>query len=253
MTTDPHPLPAITTDALCRDLDALGLRLGDRVMVHAAFRSLGVADPEVIVQALLRVLGPHGLLLTPALSYEQNPPHVHDTRSTPTCVGFFPEYVRTRPGTRRSLHPTHSVCGVGGDVDGWLADHALDSTPCGEYSPFRKLVERGGKILMLGCGLRPNTTMHAIEEMAPPPYVFGPLVTYTITDAAGRVFTKTYTHHGFAGVVQHYDRVADLLHGDDLRSGMVGNARSFLIDAAALGEQALACLRRDPFYFVDRL
>ena len=178
---------------------------------------------------------------------------MHDTRSTPSCVGFLPEYFRTRCGARRSLHPTHSVCGLGAHLDDWLGDHSLDSTPCGPHSPFSKLVRRGGRILMLGCGLRPNTTMHAIEEMAPPPYLFGSPVDYTITDGDGRVFAKTYTPHGFDGVVQRYDRVAGILSDRALRSGTVGRAAAFLIDAAALGEQALARLRQDPYFFVDRL
>jgi len=240
------------TDALCHDLAALGLCPGDHVMVHSSFRSLGVADPEVIILALLRVIGPRGLLLTPALSYDQQPPLLHDTRTTPSCVGFLAEYVRTRPGTRRSLHPTHSVCAIGPDAAAWLDDHILDSTPCGEHSPFHKLTTRRGKILMLGCGLKPNTTMHAIEEMAPPPYLFAPPVVYTITDSAGRVVTKSYAPHDFAGVIQRYDRVAAILHGNELRSGMVGRAAGFLIDGAALREQALARLRAHPFFFVDR-
>ncbi|MDZ4184357.1 MAG: AAC(3) family N-acetyltransferase [Desulfuromonadales bacterium] len=55
-----------------------------------------------------------------------------------------------------------------------LDDHGLDGTPCGPHSPFRKLAETNGKIILLGCGLRPNTTMHALEEIADPPYLFGP-------------------------------------------------------------------------------
>jgi aminoglycoside 3-N-acetyltransferase len=222
-------------------------------MVHSSFKALGIADPESIIQALLDVIGRQGTLLMPALSYLQQPRWMHDTRTTPSCVGFLSEYFRTRSGTRRSLHPTHSVCAVGADVGDWLDDHLLDSTPCGEHSPFHKLLQRQGKILMLGCGLKPNTTMHAIEELVVPPYVFGEPVVYTITDSSGHVFTKTYTPHNFTGVRQRYERVAAILDGEHLRSGSVGHAASFLIDAAALCAQALACLRRDPFHFVDRV
>src|SRR5581483_84933 len=141
---------------LVRDLQALGLRSGDVVMVHASFRALGLSDPEAIIQALLAALGDRGTLLMPALSYLQQPPTFHNTLTTPACVGFLPEYFRTRPGTRRSLHPTHSVCGVGARAGELLAYHYDDITPCGENSPFHKLLHCGGKILMLGCGLRPN-------------------------------------------------------------------------------------------------
>ncbi|MCB0115407.1 MAG: AAC(3) family N-acetyltransferase, partial [Caldilineaceae bacterium] len=125
-------------------LHELGLRRGDVVMVHASFRSLGIADPEWIIGALLATLGDSGTLLMPALSYAQQPPHVHDTRSTPSCVGFLPEYFRRRAGTLRSLHPTHSVCGVGAQASSWLGDHREDNTPCGPHSPFHKLLHHGG-------------------------------------------------------------------------------------------------------------
>ena len=105
---------------------------------------------------------------------------------------------------------------------------------------------------MLGCGLRPNTTMHAIEEYIQPPYLFGAPLTYTLTDAVGITFEKTYTPHGFAGFTQRYDRVAMLLDSDQLVPGRVGAASAHLIDAQALYQQALARLARDPYFFVDR-
>ena len=33
---------------------------------------------------------------------------------------------------------------------------------------------------MLGCGLAPNTSMHAIEELVAPPYLFGEPLVYTM-------------------------------------------------------------------------
>src|ERR1051326_2272897 len=141
-------------------LECLGLQCGDVVLVHSSFKSFGIPNPEEIVRALLDVIGPGGTLLMPALSYRQEPAHTHDTRRTPSCVGFLTEYFRKRTGTIRSLHPTHSVCGAGSRAQELLADHGRDDTPCGAHSPFNILTETGGKILLIGCGLRPNTTMH---------------------------------------------------------------------------------------------
>jgi len=236
---------------LTHDLCAIGLRRGDVVLVHSSYRSLGIDHPETLIQALIQAIDDTGTLLFPALSYNQTPPTIHSTLTTPSCVGFLAEYFRTRPGTQRSLHPTHSVCGIGARVGELLGDHGDDTTPCGPHSPFHKLLHRGGKILMLGCGLRPNTTMHAIEEYIRPPYLFGEPLTYTLTDAAGNTFEKTYTPHDFAGFVQRYDRVAALLDGRRLVPGRIGAASAYLIDAQALYQQALAQLSRDPFFFVE--
>ena len=237
---------------LIAQLTALGLQHGDTVMVHSSFKSLGIRDPELIILALLEALGDGGTLLMPALSYNQVPPDVHDTLLTPSCVGLLPEYFRLRAGTLRSVHPTHSVCGVGAEVHAWLDDHSEDHTPCGPHSPFCKLLHRAGKILMIGCGLRPNTTMHAVEEHAPPPYLFGEPCCYRITDAQRRTFTREYIRHGFRGAHQRYDRVAGLLSGEALVSGPLGNAQAYLIRGEALLEAALPRLQADPWYFVDR-
>lgn len=233
-------------------LAALGLRQGDRVLVHASYKALGIDRPELMIAALRQVLGPSGTLLMPTLSYMQQPPTVHDTRTTPGCVGFLSEYLRGQPGTLRSLHPTHSVCGVGAHIHELLDSHREDRTPCGPNSPFNKLFHMEGKILMLGCGLRPNTSMHAVEEYVVPPYLFGPPVAYQITDATGQTYEEIYTTHHFAGTEQRYDRVAQVLADDALHSGMVGAAASFLIDAPTLLKEAQARMRQEPLFFVDQ-
>lgn len=236
---------------LSQQLFSLGLNAGDAVMVHSSFRSLGLKDPEPIIQALCQVIGSSGTLLMPALSYLQVPPLVHNTNQTPTCVGFLSDYFRQRPGTRRSIHPTHSVCAIGSKVDFFLAEHIQDHTPCGQYSPFNKLIHHQGKILMLGCGLKPNTTLHAIEELIKPPYLFGPTVQYTITDDKGQTFHKDYIPHDFQGVTQRYDRVEGLLGAAELVTGPVGPARAFLIDSRALYTRCIERLHQEPCYFVD--
>jgi aminoglycoside 3-N-acetyltransferase len=53
-----------------------------------------------------------------------------------------------------------------------------DVTPCGENSPYFKLREKAGQILFLGCGLKPNTSMHAVEELVEPPYLYDGWVDY---------------------------------------------------------------------------
>ena len=104
---------------------------------------------------------------------------------------------------------------------------------------------------MLGCGLRPNTAMHAVEEHAPPPYLFDSPRPYTITDRDGSTFVKTYTPHDFSSVIQRYDRIAGLLGPPALRSGQVGAATAYFIDGLSLFGAALPRFRENPFAFVE--
>ena len=209
---------------------------------------------ETVVQGLLDALGPDGTLLMPALSYHGVTPEQpsFDVRLTPSNVGALPEYFRTRPGTLRSVHPTHSVCGVGRLAAELLERHIEDRTPCGPRSPFHLLPEYDGQILMLGCGLRPNTSMHAVEELVEPPYLFGGTLAYRLVGWDWGVTEAIYRVHGFRGWRQRYDRVADVLGEPGLRRGRVLAADVDLIETTALWEAALTALHRDPLCFVER-
>jgi len=244
-----------TAHAACKDLHALGVRSGGVLLIHASLRALRPVPggAETLVQGLLDALGPDGTLLMPALSYARVTPEqpLFDVRFTPSNVGALPEYFRTRPGTLRSVHPTHSLCAVGRLAGALLERHIEDRTPCGPRSPLHLLPECNGQILMLGCGLRPNTSMHAIEEMVAPPYLFGDTLTYRLIGWDWDMTEAVYRMHGFRGWQQRYDRVADVLETPHLRRGRVLAADVHLIEASAMWEAALAALRRDPFYFVE--
>ncbi len=243
---------------LRKDLLALGVRPGGLLLVHSSFRSLKqqgakAIEPETVIRGLLETLGPEGTLLMPALTFERVTPDnpVFDIRRTPSNVGIIPETFRLRPGTLRSLHPTHSVCAAGPLAADLTGAHAADTTPCGPHSPFRANAERGGQILFLGCGLESNTTMHAVEELTVPPYLFDPPVEYRLILADGSERGKKYTPHNFRGRRQRYDRVAELLRPPDLIRATVAGAVLILLDAAALWDAARTALRRDPLFFIE--
>jgi len=254
------------TALLRKDLFALGVRPGGLLLVHSSFRSFRdslpagerggeAGEPETVIRGLLEALGPESTLLMPALTFERVTPEnpVFDIRNTPSNVGIIPETFRQRPGTLRSLHPTHSVCAAGLLAAELVKAHAADSTPCGPHSPFRAVAERGGQILFLGCGLEANTAMHAVEEIVVPPYLFDPPVEYRLILADGSERRKIYAPHNFRGWRQRYDRAAEILRPPDLIRASVAGAVSILLDAAALWAAALAALRTDPLFFVERM
>lgn len=244
-------------ERIAAELVDAGLRPGGVALVHSSLSALGYVSggAETVVQGLLSALGEDGSLLMPALSYE----HVHagqsrfDVRLTPSNIGAVAEHFRTRPGTRRSVHPTHSVCGVGKRAEEMLAEHFLDQTPCGEHSPFRRMRQVGGQILFLGCGMRPNTSMHGVEELAEAPYLFSGTVAYVLVLEDGRELAMECRRHAFRGWGQRYERMGPLLEGDGLQVGQVLQAEVHILEAEkmwACGEEAM---RRDPFFFVERV
>ena len=245
-----------TRAQIAQDLLSAGLRRGGIVLVHSSLSSMGhvPGGAETVVLGLLDALGPEGTLLMPALSHLEvtaaRP--VFDVRRTPSNVGAITEHFRTRPGTMRSIHPTHSVCGIGPRAEEMLKNHQNGETPCGPHSPYRELRNRGGQILFLGCGLKPNTSMHGVEELVEPPYLFGPTLTYKIVLSDGSETKMKSRRHSFRGYSQRYDRLGPLLGDGGLKIGKVLRATVHIIDSRPMWEQALAALKRDPLFFVEK-
>lgn len=251
-----------TKQQLISDLAALGIAPGDTVLMHSSYKSLGGMEDGAagFFDAFLTHLGAEGTLVLPALSYAsvtRDAPHF-DVRTTPSCIGYLPEYFRTLvPGVIRSLHPTHSCCAIGRHAVYLTEAHFLDRTPVGVHSPFARLPKVDGKILILGSHPDHNTTLHGVEETAEPVYLFdhtSPIV-YSVTDAAGRTRCVTHLRHGFhtptVDYHQKYARILDLLPQDKVSFGRVLCADCVLMDAAAVWEYGRAALCDDPLYFVD--
>lgn len=245
-------------NTIIEDLLRLGVINGDIMLVHSSLSSLGMVDggAKTVLDALECAVGESGTLLMPALSYDsvnsENP--IFSASETPVCTGAISEYFRTRKGTLRSLHPTHSVCAGGRLAGEMVSGHKSDNTPVGAHSPFSMLARLHGKILMLGCGLCPNTSMHGVEELSRPPYLFKKEKTlFTLIDGKNNRRTDEYYCHDFSGWIQRYDRISQVLSESELRHGHVLEADCFLIDAASLWEKASNKLKENPLFFVDKI
>lgn len=241
-------------EKMAQELKTLGIKSDDTVLMHSSLSSLGYVEggADTVIDTMLSVLY-DGTLLVPALSFASvnatSP--IFDANNTPSCVGEISEAFRKRDGVMRSMHPTHSICAIGKYAEELLSGHIDTDTPVGERSPLALLPKYDGKILMLGCGLRPNTSMHGVEELAKPPYLFKPQKTlFTLIDKHGKEMQKEYYCHNISasGTIQRYDRLADIMH---IHSGKVLEADCYLIDSCKMWQTASGVLMQDNMYFVD--
>jgi aminoglycoside 3-N-acetyltransferase len=86
-----------------------------------------------------------------------------DPASTPSAgMGAFAEYVRTRPGARRSAHPQSSFAALGPNAAACTSGHDPECH-LGERSPLRWLYDVGAAILLLGVGYAVCTAFHLAE------------------------------------------------------------------------------------------
>ena len=247
----------INPSQLITDLRQLGVQENDTIIVHSSYNALKGGEqieggPAAVIAALKEAVK-HGTLMLPTLSWEStytNNPYFN-VKETPSCVGILPEVMRQSEGVVRSPHPTHSVVIWGKDAQAIADAHIRDFTPVGPNSPFHEVRRRNGKIMMLGCPLACNTSMHGVEEMIVPPYVYRDNCDYTLTLENGETVTQAYLNHDFDGIHQRYERILGLLSPDEYRQGKVLNADCTVYNAKAVWEKGIKKLREDKFYFVD--
>jgi aminoglycoside 3-N-acetyltransferase len=178
----------VTRSALATDLRRLGLGPGMTVMVHTALSSLGwvVGGSQTVVQALLDCVGeagtlcaqaswedvPFGLAEWPAnwqQAYEAElPPFDPALAGAAPYVGRMPERLRTWPGARRSANPATGIVAVGARAAALTAGHRLDDS-FGAGTPYARIVEAAGVVLLLGAPLHSISLLHHAEAIARAP------------------------------------------------------------------------------------
>jgi len=254
METNMHSKKQLKEALIC-----LGIKPGDKVLIHSSYKSLGGIEEGAagFFEVVMDLLGTEGTLILPTLTFRPvYETKFFDVRETPSCVGYLTEYFRTQvEGVVRSLHPTHSCAVWGKDAPAFVENHEKDDTPVGAHSPISRLPLAGGKILMLGCSADHNTSLHGVEEAGGAPYVLnknGEPVCYTVRDAQGREFVqKVYRHTIGPRYAQRYARVIPLLDQDEVRMGKVLDADCVLMSAPAVWKKGVEMLAKEPYYFVE--
>jgi aminoglycoside 3-N-acetyltransferase len=209
----------------------IGLRPGDRVVVHASLRAVAL-DADELIDGLLGAVGPSGLVVMPAFTYD-NETFAPDLAGR---TGMLAEVFRRRPGSVRSLHPTYSLAAIGEGAAELVDGHErVGATAVG--SPLDRLAAGGGHVLLLGVGHTANTTAHVGEFHAEAPYL----------DIR---FDPDWPTHGFDrypgcsrafGVLER-----PLRERGAIRDGKVGGALAQLVGGQAVIDATVELLRADP-------
>lgn len=178
----------ITRSVLIQDLQRLGLKAGDLVLVHTAMSRIGwvCGGALTIIEALQQVLTPAGTLVMPAHSADVSDPAdwsnpavpdawleaiyrempAFDPCRTPTLgIGTVAEIFRNCPDVRRSEHPIYSFAAWGHMRDTLLFPHALDDG-LGMASPLGRIYQQDGRILLIGVDHGNDTSMHLGEMLS---------------------------------------------------------------------------------------
>lgn len=153
------------------------------IFLHTSLRKIGYeieGGKEFVATVIKEVvdLKKHTLLVsalpfrTTMKEFLDDNPYV-DMRNAPNAMGAINNIFMADGHSFRSLHPTHSVVAVGNEAEQYVAEHHLDNTPFGVHSPYHKLMERNGKILLFGVDLTSMTFTHVIEDLLGEDYPVG--------------------------------------------------------------------------------
>jgi len=250
--------PAIAKNRLRADLRRLGVATSQTVMLHASVRSIGwiVGGPDVVIQALLDILGPQGTLMM-YVGWEDSPYELAEWSEDwqraylEECPPFNParsrayrkwsiltEYLRTWPGAMRSDHPDGSFAAVG-RLAHWLTEGHPLQYGYGPGSPLAKLCEARGEVLLLGSPLNAITLLHYAEHMAKVPNKRIVRYKMPVLCDGQRVWVNMEefdTNRGIVGDAEEYFEaiVREYLTSGKGAGGKVGEAPSYLFDAADL-------------------
>jgi aminoglycoside 3-N-acetyltransferase len=223
----------------------LGIAYGDTVIAHSSFDAFAgfAGKPSDVIAMLQGAIGPEGTLLMPtlpfsgtAVEYVRNGP-VFDVRRTPSRMGLITELFRRSPGVLRSVHPTHPVAVWGANSASTIAGHHEAKTPCGKGTPYLGLLERHGKILLLGVDIGSMTFYHGVEEILEarlPASPFTQRVFHLTSKRADGVLLQTETRLFEPAISRRrnlYKLVPELKRRGAWRMQRVGGLSVILLDA----------------------
>ena len=234
-------------------LRELGLKNGDIVIAHSSLKSFGYVEggADAVIDALLSVLGPDGTVCFPTLTYgsynPENPPPPFDPDVNPGIVGTIPEVFRKRPEAIRSLHPTHSIACIGSRASELTAGHENSETPCGPKSPWGKIADLGGYVLMIGCGTGPLTMSHGAEEVVHHDVRCTPVTLCRILKNGEWIEARLRLHGPYEKQGPGRREMERILEeAGYLRRTKVGNSVLLLIDAKGVWEISTRLCRENP-------
>lgn len=239
-------------EKLRNDLETLGIKKGDILLIRADLGAIGKLETkkrEDYLNFILDTVGEEGTIL--GLSFTQgfnilkkNKNIVFDGTNK-SYTGAFANTMLSHEKAIRSEHPTNSYVAIGKYAKYILDNHDENS---GAYEPIRKLVELGGKMILIGCvESSPGfTTTHLAEvDLGLHKKIIFPRLNgaYYKKNNEIKLFKRkdigscSSTFYKFYG---YY------VKNELLIQGYIGNAYSILIDAKNAYDLDLKILKSNP-------
>ena len=186
--TNKEEVSIITRQNLRDQFLSCGLYKGDIVEVHASLKAIGylVGGPQIVIDALIDVVGIEGTIVMAAQAYDNSEPAFFE--NPPIAVEDYDRFRKSRPVNRNKLenirhmgelakalmarpnsylseHPRDAFVAMGKYAK-WITQNHPLSSELGPDSPLGKMLELKSKILLIGVDYDNATGMHLGEHLS---------------------------------------------------------------------------------------
>ena len=170
----------VSKEDIKNGLKNLGITSGFILGVHSSLSSFDhvKGGAMAVIDALLEVVCNEGTIVIPTYStnrteFERTSEEKtigllwkfkilpFDPKETPCWTGIIPETFREMEGVLRSKHPVFSIAAKGSK-----AKEIVDKGDQSSLGGWKKLLDLGGYILLIGVDLGSCTAMHLVDERA---------------------------------------------------------------------------------------
>jgi aminoglycoside 3-N-acetyltransferase len=246
--------------ALASALESLRLPRNGVCVLHSSLLRLGVIEGGLpgIMACLGQVLGPRATLLMPTFTFSFGRTRRWDWHASKAETGALCEHLRRLPGTRRTVHPFHSLAVTGPMADAFDDCRALSSF--GPGSPFDRLQALGAVNIGLGTDFVGGATfLHHAEEMARVPYRHDKAFPGEVRGEDGALLPQAFSMYvREVADTYHYENRwepvwHDLVAADLVRCAPPGGVPAFAMDIRATHDWMVQRLTAEPYYCAVRV
>lgn len=233
----------------------MGIKSGDHIALGMSFGSIGMVSggPKSFIEALLDVVGPSGTVMIPTFTrnyplflvrYHKVP--VFRKEETLSYTGIIAEHIRNDSRAIRSNHPTNSFAAIGGKADYLLRDHNHHSP---SYSPYSKLADINGKVLIIGLNYRFIGIRHEAQSKAGLLNCVPPYKGALYFDESDRI--RIFIRRDLGGCIKRLpDMINNLREAGIITEGSIGKAKAVIVPARESLDIMTNLLERNPEHYL---
>ncbi|MFW2441370.1 AAC(3) family N-acetyltransferase [Aliarcobacter butzleri] len=236
---------------LKKDLMLIGVKKGDILLVRADLGSIGKLETkkrEDYINFMLESVGEEGTIVglsfTSGFFIKKKNSEIFDGTNK-SNTGAFANIMLSHPKAKRSTHPTNSFVAIGKYAEYIVGGHDENK---GAYEPIRKIIELGGKMILIGCvETSPGfTTTHLAEvDLGLHKRIIFPTLNGAYYKKNGEI--KLFKRKDLGACsFSFYHFYSYYVKYELLYQGYIGNAYSVMIDAKKAFELEKKILKDNP-------